>query len=315
VTLEPLISQQFKSANRFLWAVKTYMDLISRDGPLVYGIGLKRLFVMKSGVATFNDGDIQAITDKSEKLKLIPHNLTTFMTSCVVKNIELYGKELQRLIQKRIVQISNGEVRNPDPLFKFSAEEARRYFYIPPITFIQRLQKALAEDLDNRGRYSFSQPAVVTLQNVADDADILLTRMQIEEGHLSPTETSWGALVKVIEQLIEILERESRYSTTDQDYKLRSRPSLRILWFIGKLLLGDLTPAPARRDINLVDLDTKLTMSDGTLASIPFPLPQTVEIFSDFDGQNKTGVSMKGRFYLSAIAAAAFYRNDLDDNV
>lgn len=315
MTSQPLISQQFKSANRFLWVIKTYLDLISKDDQLIYGIGLKRLFVMKSGVATFNDGDIQAITDKAETLKLIPYNLTTFMTSSIIKNIELYGKELQRLIQRRIVNISTGEVRNPDPLFKFSAEEARRYYYIPPITYVQRLQQALAEDVDLRGRYSFSPPAVVTLQDIANDGDILLTRMQISEGHLAPMETSWGALVKVIEQLIDILESESRYGFKDQDYKLRSRSALKILWFIGKLLLGDLSPSPARRDLNLVDLDSKLNFTDGTLAAIPFPLPQTMEIFSDFDGQNKTGISTKGRIYLSAVAAAAFYQSELDDNV
>lgn len=315
MTAEPLISQQFKSPNKFLWLIKTYLDLITRDDPLVYGVGLKRLFVMKSGVVTLNDDDIQAITAKAERLKLIPGNLSTFTTQCVVKNLELYGKELLRLIQKRIVGIANGEIRNPDPLFKFSAEEARRYYYIPPVNFVQRLQRALVQDIDLRGRYASSVPASVTLQDIADDSDILLTRMQISEGHLAPSETSWGALTKCMEQLIDILEAESGYDVADQNYKLRARPCLKILWFIGKLLLGDLSPQPPRRDLNLVDLDSKLNFTDGTLASIPFPLPQTVELFSDFDGQNKSGVSMKGRFYLAAVAAAAFYQNDPEDNV
>ena len=310
MTIEPLISQQIKSANKFLWAVKTYLDLISRDDSLVYGSGLKRLYALSSGVSTLNESDIEAIAAKAERLNLIPNNLHGFMVSSILKNIELYAKELQRMINSRIVDISNGDVKNPDPLFKFSAEEARRYYYTPPASFLVRLQKALIEDT-NITSYSFSNPVVNSLQDVANDADILLTRMQIDEGHLLPVETSWGALSRAVDGVVERLESEAKYAIPDQDYRIRARGGLKILWFIGKLLMGDLSVKPLRKDVNLVDISGTLNLTDGTLAALPFPLPETVNVFSDFDGK---GLSMKGRFYLSAVSGAAFYRGGDEDH-
>ena len=308
MTIEPLISHQIQPANKFLWAVKTYLDLISKDDPLVYGSGLKRLYAMTSGIATLNDSDIEAIVSKSERLNLIPQNLHGFMTSSILKNIELYGRELQRLINDRIVSIANGDISNAVPFLKFSAVEARRFFYVPPTTFINRLQKALIDDTGYHG-YGSGQPQVNTFQDVANDAVVLLTQMQINEGYSTPTQTSWGALTKCVEGLVETLESEAKYPVPDRDYRIRARACLKILWFIAKLLIGDLTVKPLRQDVNMVDLDQRLNLSDGTLASIPFPLPQTVSLFSDDDGR---GITLKGRFYLSAISAAAFYRGEIN---
>lgn len=313
--MEPLISQQVKSANKFLWAIKTYLDLISRDDQLVYGSGLKRLYTMSSGVNTLNDGDIEAITAKSERLGLLPGNLHGFMISAILKNIELYGRALQGVIESRIVSISNGDVKNPDPLYKFSAEESRRYFYVPPHQFVARLHKALGDDIGDGGFNNNAfrgQPIVTRLQDVANDADIILTQMQNDEGHITPIETSWGALASGIEGLIDVLRREAAYPGAVQDYRTRARACLKILWFIGKTLLGDLTVHPQRKDINLIDLNVELNLTDGTLASIPFPLKDTLKVFSDEDGR---GISMKGRFYLQAVSAASFHvnENDIDD--
>ena len=310
MTTEPLVSQQIKTSNTLLWAVKTYLDLISNDTNVVSGSGLKRLYVMKSGIATLNDTDIQAIVAKADRLKLLPDQLGGFMISSILKNIELYGKELQRLIQSRIVAIANGDVRNPEARLKYSPEAARRYFYAPDANFVARLSKALEQD---RGfdYLNSSPPVVVKLSDVVIDAEILLTRAQIDEGHLVPTETSWGALIKGVEGLIDVLEQEARYPIADRSYRNRPRSALKILWFITKLLMGDLTPNPKAGDLNRVALTQKYKFTDGTLASIPFPLPATVELFQD---DCCHGMSVKGHLYLSAVSAAAFYRAPPSEN-
>lgn len=295
MSVEPLVSQQIKSTNKFLWVIRTYLDLLSRNDQLVYGSGLKRLFVLSQATVTFNDTEVQAMVDKAEEMRLIPGNLQGFMMTCILKNIQLYGKELQRVIQNRMVGISNGDVRNPDPLYKFSADEARRHFYTPPVPFIERLLKAIESEDRN----------AVTLQDIANDAEMLLTRHQIDEGHLMPITTAWGALAKAIEGLTGILELEANYPIPERDYRNRARPALKILWFVAKLLMGDLTVRPLDKDVNLVDIQRKLSFTDGTLAAIPFPLPGTVELFQDNDHH---GISLKGRIYLSATSAAAFYR-------
>lgn len=300
--VEPLVSQQAKPTNSFLWAVKSYLDLISRDDPLVYGSGLKRLYSMSSGVATLNDEDIEAITAKSEHLKLIPNNLHGFMVSSILKNIELFGRELQRIINNRIISIANGDVYNPYPLLKYNAILGHRYFYTPPAYFVKRLQKAIIDDTGLR--YSFSPPLVTSIQDVSNDVDTIMVRFNTDESRIELTETSWGALSKAVDDLVEILSSETRHAIKDQDYRTRSRPALKILWFIAKLLNAELNFTPQRKDVNLIDLNNKLNLSDGTLASIPFPLKETVNLFSDNDSR---GITLKGRIYLSAISAVAFY--------
>lgn len=301
--VEPLSSRQVKPAHKFLWAVKTYLDLISRDDPLVYGSGLKRLFVMASGVATFNETDIEALVAKADETRTIPQNLHGFMTMSIAKNIELYGKELQRIIQDRIIGISNGDVANPIPTAVYNADRARREFYVPPAPFILRMKKALDDDIGLRD-LNFLPPVVTSIQDVANDGDLLLARMQMDEGYNSPTETAWGALANVVEGLVSVLERDALHGPV-VDYRIRARGALKLLWIISKLLMGDLTVKPLSEDITLVDLDQRLNLSDGTLAAIPFPLRETVDLFSDEDS---LGITMKGRFYLSAVAGAVFYR-------
>jgi hypothetical protein len=233
-------------------------------------------------------------------------SLQGFMVQSIVKNISLFSKELQNVINERIVGISNGDIRNPAAIYKGNPDEARRYYYTPPVTFIARLQKALVDDI-KFAHLRTNSPVVIKLQDIANDADMILGRMQLEEGHMTPTETAWGALVTCVERLVEITESEARYAVAEMDYKTRARAAMKILWFIAKVVMGDLTSQPVRRDRNLIDLDQNLNLSDGTLASIPFPLRETVQLFSDNDGR---GISMKGRTYLAAMSAAAFYRND-----
>lgn len=306
--VEPLVSQQAKPINSFLWAVKSYLDLISRDDPLVYGSGLKRLYSMSSGVATFNDRDIEDITAKSEHLKLIPNNLHGFMVTSILRNLELYGRELQRIINRRIVEIANGDVYNPYSLLKFNAILGHRYFYTPPVYFVKRLQKAIIDDTGPR--YSFSPPLVTSMQEVANDADMIMAHFNTDESRIEMTETSWGALSKAVDDLVELLASEKRHAVQDQSYRDRARPALKILWFIAKLLMTELNFAPQRKDVNLIDLNNKLNLSDGTLASIPFPLKETVNLFSDNDNR---GITLKGRIYLSAISSAAFYNANVED--
>jgi hypothetical protein len=310
MSVEPLVAQTVAPANSFLWAVKSYLELISSDGQLTPGSGLKRLYVMSSGVTTFNDKDIEALTQKAEEEKMIP-NLRGFMNQAITKNLHLYGMELQRIIAERVSDISNGVISNPPSFVTFNADEARRFFYAPPATFLVRLSKALDND-GSMHDYNFTStgPLVTSLRDVAFDADLLLDQLQGQEGYASPTETSWGALMKLVNALMDRLEMEARYTGVEATYKNRPRSCVKILWVIAKLVMGDLTVNPQRRDINLIDLDQTINLSDGTLAAIPFPLRQTVDLFADTDVK---GLSMRARTYLSAVSAAAFYRT-LDED-
>lgn len=305
----PSITQDIEPAPPVLWAVKSYLDLISRDDALVYGPGLKRLYTMSSGLATYNDEDIDAATAKAEKMGLIPFSLHSFMMTSILKNCFLYGGVLSDLINERIVSIANGDVQNPEPTVKYSPIAARRHFYVPPATFIKRALKAINEDTGYHTNWG-GHPNVTTVQDVANEADFILTQMTGNEGHIFPGESSFGALAKVVSGLLGILEMESTYPSDSLDYRRRSRGALKILWFIAKLLLGDLSVRPERKDINLVDLERKIHMADGTLAAIPFPIPQSIALFNEYG--SSSGVSMKGRFYLAAVSAAAFDRRSLN---
>jgi len=303
---EPLVSQELEPANPTLWAVKSYLDLISRDDRLVYGDGLKRLYVMSTGLATYNEDEIEAATRKAEKMGTIPNGLYGFMIQSILKNCFLYGKVLADLIYERITSIANGDIRNPNPRVKFSPESARRYYYVPSADFVGKALKAINEDCFASNSIFSPRPTVTSIQDVANQADFILTQMQVDEGHIFPQVSTFGAIDKVIDSLLYILENEQKYPTSDADYKTRSRGALKILWFIAKLLLGDLTIVPDRKDLCAVDLEHKLAMTDGTLVAIPFPIPQSMTLFSDND---HLGVSMKGRIYLSAVAAASFDRS------
>ena len=306
MSMEPKVSQQVKPANKCLWAIKCYLDLISREAPLIPGSGIKRLYVMSSGIADTSREDVDAIIRKSERLKLLPQNLFVFMNQCIVKNCEMYGRQLQALITDRVMAISNGDLENPRPLFKFSSEEARRYYYLPTINFIKDIQKAVAEDFigdhtSTRGHY----PITKTIQDVANEGDYILAQMQGFEGHEFPNASSFGAMMSCVDGLITTLERES--VANEPNYKLRSRGALKILWIIAKMIMGDLTVIPERKDLNEVDLQGRINLSDGTLAALPYPTKQVVSEFAD---DKVLGLSVKGRMYLSAVSGAQFYKNE-----
>jgi hypothetical protein len=303
----PKVTQQVHPANAILWAIKTYYDLITVSGtPLHYGDGLKRLFVFTSGVSTMGESDIEAITAKAIRDGLLPRSLDGFMNDCITKNCFLYGKTLAELLLQRIISISNGDIQNPAPTLKFSAIEARREFYQAPQSLLVRLQAALHDDTGLEFIRD-ARPVVTRLSDVAHDSDALLGRMQIDEGHLAPVSSSWGVLISCIEQLVEVLENEVKYPYEGKSYTQRAQPALKLLWFFGKLLMGDLTVVPQRKDLDLIDLDAKIRLTDGTLASIPYPLKQTIMLFEDRDSAT---ITFKARSYLGAVSAAAFYRVD-----
>ena len=116
--------------------------------------------------------------------------------------------------------------------------------------------------------------------------------------------------MEVVRKLVNILAIQAEYPYEQQDYRVKSRSILTILWVITKLLYGDLTIRPQSKDVNMVDLDSKITISDGTLAAIPFPTKQTVTTFSE---EGPGGLTVKGRLYLSAVATASFYRSSYDE--
>lgn len=298
----PLVAQEIRPANPRLWAIKAYLDLISRDDPLVYGSGLKRLYTMVSGLPTFNEVDIISVTKKSEKMGLLPASLHGFMMRSILKNCHLYGITLCEMINSRIVSIANGDIVNPDPQLKYNPIESRRYYYLPDFNFVKRVQKALLDDIN--GDFGFgNKPVVTSIQDVANEADFILTQMQGNEGRIYPNQSSFGALSSVVDRLRAELELEANCPVENRDYRRKARGALKILWFIAKLLYGDLTVRPERKDLSVIDLDSNITMSDGTLAAIPFPIRQSLGLFIDDEGH---GLTMKGRTYLSAVAAAAF---------
>lgn len=302
-------SNQLSISNPTLWAVKTYLDLISKPDRLVPGSGIRRLYSLSHGLSTLNETDIIDMTEKSMKLGLIPKDLTGFMTVAVLRNCHIYGGLVSDIINDRIIGIANGDVYNQSGSVRSNEQRARRAYYVPPITFIKRLQKALKDDIGSI--YTDTQLPAVTLESVSGEGVLLLGHYQRSEGTITDQETAYGALVECVEKLLHILKTEATYVDRSSDYRKRSRHALRILWVIAKLLVGDLTDKPARGDLARVDLDNKINMSDGTLAAIPFPIKQSINLFEDYDAPS--GVTMKGRMYLAAVAAAAFHRCEESD--
>lgn len=302
MSTEPSVSLHLAKSNTKLWMVKCYMDLITRNDELEYGEGLKALYVMSTGLDSYNNDDIVSATRKAKNMGLIPFGLKGFLTASILKNCLAYAKLLQRMIEERLVSIARGDITNPQPTVAWNSVEARRHYYLPPFVFLQRLQKAIHED---HGYYSNTGiPVVNKLEDVAVDAELYLIQAQGNEGYSTPQQSSFRALSDAIEKLIWILESEVSFQEDKHDYKRRALPSLRIIWFIAKMLLGDLTIRPDRKDMEIVDLSKKLNISDGTLAAIPFPTTSTLACFSYLE--EGIGVSMKGRMYLAAASHASF---------
>lgn len=300
--LEPTVSQQVHPAHPLLWAVKTYLDLITKEEPLHYGSGLKRLYAMTCGIATLNDEDVEGITQKALGMNLIPHSLRTFMMKSITTNCKLYGDVLSALIQDRILGIANGDVVNPAPLLNYSPVNARRYFYTPPNTLLIQIDKALRDA-------NYYDAAHTVMSSVATDAMLVLNRMTKSEGNITPDSTSYGLLGKVLVGLTDLLERETYETIDTYEYRKNARPALTILWVLAKMLMGDLTLMPLAQDINAVDLQHRLRFTDGTLASLPYPTVGTVMVFQD---EEVYDMSMKGQMYLSAISVASFDRRAVD---
>jgi hypothetical protein len=302
---EPKVTREIHPANKFMWVVRTYLDLITNNVNLVAGEGLKTLYTLSNGCDTLNDDGIRMITEKADRMGLIPNTLSGFMVSSILKNCKLYANELVSLINDRILAISNGDAVNPSPTLKYSPAMARREYYVPTIGFMKRAQRAIVQDTWG-SQFDKSRPAAVTINDVATDASMLLHQLEMTEGHDYPDQTSFGALAKLAMDLNELIDSEAYYATKNQDYKPRVVGALTILWVIGKLLYGDLGARPLLKDINLTNLDNKITMTDGTLASIPFPIQQTMGVFNE---TSATGTSLKGSMYLAAVSGAAFYSN------
>lgn len=300
---QALISRTILPSHPFLDVVKTYLDLISGDNRLTYGKSLKRLYVMRSGIATFNDPDISAIVHKADQMNMIPEGLNGFMVSSILKNLYLYGQELQSLIEDRLLDISGGYVTNPTKQINGSPERSRRFYYTPPVTFLQRLQKSV--DACKFATQTTCDQTAFSLVNLANDADGLLMQLRIAEGTITPTSAAWGALHKVVADLVEVLQFEVIRPLYDQDYKYKARSAVKILWVIAKLLYGDLTTYADRRDQVFSDINSNINISDGTLASLPFPIKQTINYFTETEFY---GLSLKARHYLNAVQRASFMK-------
>ncbi len=300
---QALITRTILPSHPFLDVVKTYLDLISGDNRLTYGEGLKRLYVMRSGIATFNDPDISAIVHKASHLNMIPDGLNGFMVSSILKNLYLYGQELQGLIEDRLLDIAGGYITNPTKQINGSPERSRRFYYTPPITFLQRLQKSV--DACKFATVKMCEETAFSLANLATEADGLLMQLRISDGTISPNSAAWGALHKVITDLVEVLTFENIRPLYDQDYKYKARNVVKILWVIAKLLHGDLTTYPDRRDQVFSDINALKNISDGTLAALPFPVKHSLDYFNENDFHE---LSLKARGYLNAVQRASFMK-------
>lgn len=293
---------KIKKSDARIWVVKTYIDLLTRSDDLVYGSGLKRLYVMSKGNTAFNHTSIIDATNKAISMGLIPEGLKGFMNSCIAKNSYLYGVILKDIIEDRILSIASGDVVNPEPRVRSNPERSRRYYYTPPASFIKRLYKAIKTDFGPSGFYM--PPAIPSFEEVALESEYILTRMSGSEGYSQPEQTSFKGILSCVNALVTILESSS-CNTSQEDYKAVPRNILKILWSLAKLLTGDLTTEPRRSDIEAIDLTTRISISDGTLAAIPFPIPASLDLFCEYEEGNR-GISMKGRTYLSAVSSASF---------
>ena len=287
-------------ANKFLWVVKTFIDLITREAPLVHGIGLKRLYATVHGADNLNEEDILNITCKAEKMKILPAGLDSFMMTCIMKNCNIYANELVNMINKRICMIANGEVSNPQASVSYNAVNGRRNYYLPTAQFLMRVRAAVNQDL------SYTEQASTTFNEVAYDARMILVRMQGTEGHVTSSESSFGALSQMAACLRNVISDEAMYND-GRHYNIRAKGALTILWAITKMMYGDLSEAPQRKDINLIDLGNNINILDGTLASLPFPTRNTIGVFCD---DPPCGMTLKGRFYLEAVSAIPFYSHE-----
>lgn len=302
-------SNLLSASNPKLWAVKAYLDLISKSDRLVPGSGTRRIYAMSHGLSTLNETDIIDMTNKSMALGIIPRDLSGFMNKAILRNCYIYGTILSDIINDRIVDIANGTVENPAGEVRNNSERARRYYYVPSPVFLARLQRAIKTDSGSPYR-DVHLPAV-SIESAAQEAMMMMVQYVRTEGTITDQHAAWGTLVSVVEKLVFILRNEDIYAVPGSDYRTKSRHALRILWVIAKFLTGDLSEHPSQGDQAAVDLEKRYNMSDGTLAAIPFPIKSSMSLFEDYDAPS--GVTMKGRAYLAAAAAAAFHRCRTND--
>ena len=296
---EAAVTHDIQPTSPYLYMVQCYLDLISRRDDLTYGSGLRRLYVLANGLDTYNDEDIIAATEKAVRDKFIPHQLTGLMYQGVAKNCYLYGQGVAEMINDRIVAIANGDVRNPLPQMNWNPAEGRRFFYHPHVSVLKRLKRAL--QVDAGPDFNLGYTPDVTINEVAGDAEMHLNQLQGNEGYASQPESSYTLISNCVSKLVEVLGSEAQWAGNPNcDYRNRSRSALKILWYFAKLLYGDLTTRPMRKDVNLVDLDCEFRMTDGTLAAIPFPTQRTMLVFAD--AEVPAGVSIKAHAYLSAVS-------------
>ena len=296
----PNVIAEVPTANRFLWLVSSYIQLITSDYNLKHGSGLNKLYTITSGVDTLNMHDIRAITDKAEELGIIPPSLYDFMMKSIMGNCRFYGYQLADMINYRIIGISNGDVVNPSTRFRHDPSQGRRAYYVPPIHLIERLVKGLDSDWARRETNRFPSQ---TLTDLSFDAMNTLSTMTLNEGHIFANKTSFASIVSIVDKLVNILRNEADYP--DSDYRNRSRPALAILWVIAKLLMGDLSIRPQPHEVNTIDIDRKIRITDGTLAAIPFPIKQTLVLFHE---DIAASPSPKAQDYLNAVSSTTFYQ-------
>lgn len=303
-TMDP-VTQEIAGSKPLLLAVRSYLDLITSSDQLVHGLGLKRLYVMSTGLVSFNDSDVEAVVTKADAQGLLPFSLRGFMIHRIVRNCDLYGQLLAEQIHNKLMAIASGDIPQPRIPLGYDTVGSRWFYYLPPQTLISRINKAVLCNLDGLGDGNIPG----SLSELAQDAQMALANASAREGHLIPDVSSYSAIAGAVNRLTTLLGAESYYPVDRLDYKNRARPALTILWVLAKFISGDLSNKPQRHELSQTDASQKLSFSDGTLAALPFPTKQTIRVFDD--GEYGRGTSLKGRAYLSAVSRATLCRTAL----
>ena len=286
------VTRTLRPSVPFLDVVARYLDLITTGDRLNYGSGLKYLYALSSGVDTFHGPSVQEALVQMEEAGLIDTTLDGFLMASIRKNLFLYGALLRNKLIERIIAISSGEVRNPEPMIVGNPMTSRRWFYNPPKTLLDQVTKVCTTYRPHE------DPIGLSFADVSQASVYELTVAQARDGHLYPAEASYAQTMAAANALVEILRTE-RELDAYRDYRLVSRPAVQILLVLEKFLEGDLTVSEAKKVYPISGEEGTIALFDGTLAAIPAPHKGDLATFADREALR---MGRKGVAYLGALS-------------
>lgn len=302
----PVINLTEPHPSKLLVTIRAYIDLLAQSKSLTPCDGLKRLYVLSAGLETLNTEDTVAVVRKAQKSGMLKEGMHSFLTQSIVRNCYLYARILEDVAVGTLERIANGDLVNPPSRVSNNGDKARRLFYLPPITLITRLKQAV--DRDYSVWFADENSPVPAISDVAQEAMMLLQQMDRQAGNISPNQAAYSALYATFTRAVTLMEDLSGYPEPPLWAREKARDLLKVLWVITKLLLGDLAVQPKSEELNQVDLESHLAVSDATLAAIPYPTKMSVHTFAHREGDAPVqGLSFKGRAYLAAASACRGY--------